>query len=424
VKMNSIGTVLKLVPIAIIAVGTAFIVERLERVDAPIRKETPQRIAEDKQNLTDQHVNEQAEQVYPNLNVVQVSLENSPEMAVWQQKWRSNIIAEARNRYCDREMGEEIGWLVSPFLNGFYYGYLATSETQWIDRLVDWTDSWIRRGVMEPDGYIGWPKVGAAGTDVDQLNSYYADSMLGEAMALRPIVLMSGLILKDPSLKAKYGDKAESYLKLARSNFDKWEKRGAWRPAGAGMVSVVLPFGLDVKTGGWTSSYPERNLAGNGFSHQDNKANLVAQWLLAMSDVTGDGAYREKADDWFKLMKSRISVESDGTFKIWNYWEPAGPWDYRPDGTPKHWIGVHPNAGYYEIDVNAIVSAFEHGSVFTDEDIRRLTKTALVSGRYWFALAPYDQGVRSKFEQSLKPDGWDGLVAVPWYLSLHAHGAD
>jgi hypothetical protein len=346
------------------------------------------------------------------------------ETALLKQQWQRNLINEARARYCDTEMGEEIGWFISPLLNGFYFGYLATSERQWIDLLVDWTDSWVRRGVMEPDGYLGWPKVGAAGTDVDQLNSYYADSLLGEAMALRPIVLMSSVILKDPALKDRYGEKAESYLKLAQSMFEKWDGRGAWRPAGAGIVTIVLPFGLDLKTGGWTGAYPERDLSGNGFSHPNNKANLVALWLLAMADATGDRVYKERAEQWFRLMKLRMSPESDGTFGIWSYWEPAGPWDYRSDGTPKHWIGVHPNTGYYEIDVNAIVSAFEHGLVFTDEDIHRLSQTALANGRYWTALAPYDQAIRSKVEESLKPGGWASLSLVPWYLSLQTHRGD
>ena len=35
----------------------------------------------------------------------------------WLGRWEKNIVSDARNRYCDREMGEEIGWLVSPFLN-------------------------------------------------------------------------------------------------------------------------------------------------------------------------------------------------------------------------------------------------------------------------------------------------------------------
>ena len=39
----------------------------------------------------------------------------------WLARWQKNILDSARSRYCDKEMGEELGWLVSPFLNGFYY---------------------------------------------------------------------------------------------------------------------------------------------------------------------------------------------------------------------------------------------------------------------------------------------------------------
>ena len=62
-----------------------------------------------------------------------------------------------RNRYCDKEMGEEIGWLVSPFLSGFHYGCLATGDAKWIDLLIDWSDAVVKRGVKEPDGkYCVW----------------------------------------------------------------------------------------------------------------------------------------------------------------------------------------------------------------------------------------------------------------------------
>jgi hypothetical protein len=50
----------------------------------------------------------------------------------WLARWEKNILGDARNRYCDREMGEEIGWLVSPFLNG-------RPRT----RASGWTCSWI-----------------------------------------------------------------------------------------------------------------------------------------------------------------------------------------------------------------------------------------------------------------------------------------
>ncbi|HTR16696.1 MAG TPA: hypothetical protein VMI52_06650 [Acetobacteraceae bacterium] len=338
--------------------------------------------------------------------------------AAWLERWQKNILAELRNRYCDSAMGEEIGWLISPILTGLFYGYVATGDARWIDHLVDWTDAWIGRGVTEPDGCTGWPKVGAAGTEVDNLDSFCADSLLGEAMALRPTVLAAAAILKAPALARRYGRRATDYLALARSMFEKWDRRGVWRSAGDGMISVVLPYGIEPKTRQWTAEDYDRSDLRLGFSHPDNKANLVALWLLAMTEATGDPSYRERAAAWFRLMKSRLHLQADGTFAIWNYWEPAGPWDYRASGRPKHWVGVHPKAGYYEIDVMAMVTAFRHGVVFTARDVERLIRTANATGRLWPALAPYDAAIRSRFEHALMPGGWEGLVLVPWYLAL------
>ncbi|MCE0497664.1 MAG: hypothetical protein LV481_06940 [Methylacidiphilales bacterium] len=335
--------------------------------------------------------------------------------------WEKHILDDARNRYCDKAMGEEIGWLMAPFLQGFYYGYLANGDTKWVDEEVDWLDSWIKREVIEPDGYPGWPKFGAAGTDVDQLNGYDADSLLGEAMVLRSAVLISNAILKSPSLTAKYGAKAQGYLRLSELIYEKWDKRGAWRDTeGGGTISVVLPFGIDPKSGKWTGGYETRNDPGEGFSHPENKANLTACWLLAMFDATQNTVYRDRAERWFKLMKSRMKLNENGTYDIWDYWQPAGPWDYKPDGAPKHWIGVHPNGGYYEIDLAAIVEAYQHGLVFDKNDIDRLIATAKVEKRYWEALVPYDDTIQQQFESHLKPDSWGGLASTPRYLLQQA----
>ena len=109
----------------------------------------------------------------------------------WLTRWQGYVTGDSHNRYCDKENGEELAWLVGPYLDGFYHGYLATKDPQWVDRLIDWTDSWVKRGVKEPDGFIGWPKTNAADTAVDTLISYNADSLLGEAVALLRVVLMS-----------------------------------------------------------------------------------------------------------------------------------------------------------------------------------------------------------------------------------------
>jgi hypothetical protein len=359
----------------------------------------------------------------------------------WLARWQKNIIGDSRNRYCDREMGEEIGWLISPFLSGFYYGYLATREAKWVDMLVDWTDAWIRRGVKEPDGYTGWPKADGASTSV--MPGLFTDNILGEAMALRPVILTAAAIIKTPALSAKHGKKAQAYIRLAEQVFEKWDRRGCWRETKTGGLWVVPPFGIDRKTGKWSEGYARRMT--DGFSLPANKQNLVALWVLAIHEVTNKPAYRERAEKWWKIMKSRMRLQQEGKIFVWNYWDPAGPWDYKPDGSPKHWVGVHPNGGYYAVDVEGITAAHEYGLVFGQDDLKRLVATNRdfmwnqkiegakfrridggqtdprwqgSPGVLWPALAPHDETLRKVFEANHQPDTWGGLALTPWYLSL------
>jgi hypothetical protein len=362
----------------------------------------------------------------------------------WLARWEKNILGSARSRYCDREMSEEIGWMVSPFLNGFYYGYRATGDAKWVALLVDWADSWIKRGVKEPDGFLGWPKSGTGGAIEE---GFYTDSLLGEAMALRPVVLMADEILKTPALKDKFGSQAQAYLKLAAQVFEKWDSRGCWREVADGGLWVVPLYGIDPKTGQWTEGYVRRTT--DGFSNPDNKENPIARWLLAMYDVTKKPIYRERAEKWFRLMKSRMKTRENGKYFVWNYWDPAGPWDYKADGSPRHWVGIHPNGGYYQIDAEAIIAAFEHGLVFTKEDIQRLIATnrdfmwnqQVTGARFqridggsadprwrnspgvlWTSLVPYDETLRKVFLANHNPSGWGGLSATPWFLAREASG--
>ena len=305
-------------------------------------------------------------------------------------------------------------------MDGFYYGYMATKNTRYVDMLVDWADSLIKRAVKEPDGCVGWPSKKAAGTAVDNLDDFNADSFLSDAMVFRPIVLMAGEMIKNPALKEKYGAKGESYLKLAEQFYEKWVKRGGWRETeGGGMISVTLPYGMDPANQKWID-FDTRNAPGHGFSHPNNKANEVAGWMLAMWDVTGKPEYKDRAEKWFTLLKSRMKLKSDGTYDIWNYWQPAGPWDYKADGSTKHWVGVHPNGGYYEMDASGIVAAYEHGLIFTKAEIEHLIATAKKTNRMWSALAPYDVEIQKHFESTEKPDSWGGLGGAPHYLMLQS----
>ena len=334
------------------------------------------------------------------------------------QRWRSHLAESAPGRNCLVSNGEEIGWLISPVLDAYYYAFIATRDEQWIKDALACTEAWLKRGVIEPDGYMGWPKYGAAGSSVDDLDAYYADSLLGEAMAMRPVVLLSAEILRDPGLMQRYGKSARRFIDTATHLYKKWDERGAWRPAGVGMVAVNLPYGIDQRTGRWTENYNRRFDPELGFSLQGNKQNLVASWLLAMSVATGDGLYKDRAAQWFKVMQTRLHPTADDRFQIWDYWQPVGPWDYRADGAPKHWIGIHPNPGYYTIDTQVITLAYQSGSGFALTDIRRLINTSVSDNRLWPALAPYDDRIRHTFIDSLDGRRWEDLTLIPWYMAL------
>ncbi len=358
----------------------------------------------------------------------------------WLRLWEKNILADVHNRYCDRELGEEIGWLISPFENGFLEGYKVTHDTKWLDLLVDWGDSWVARGVKEPDGFIGWPKPEGASTS--SVPGFTTDNILGEAMGLRPLVLMAHLVQQTPDLQTRYGSKADAYLKLAERVFEKWDKRGCWREVKNGGVWIVPTFGVDLKAGRFTDGYDQRFR--DGFTLPDNKQNLTALWLIALHEATGNPIYRERAEKWWRVMKSRMKLRDGDQYFIWNYWEPAGPWDYKADGSPKHWIGVHPNGGYYGVDLEGIVTAYEHKLVFNREDINRLIATnrdfmwnhKISGARFqridggtpdprwrnspgvlWQALVSYDETLRAIFETNHNPASWGGLSSTPWYLA-------
>jgi len=322
-------------------------------------------------------------------------------------------------------LGENVDWQLAPVLTGFYYGYMASSDTHYVDLMVSCVDTLIGLETIEPDGYPGWPAYGAGGTGTDDLNWYYADSMLADAAAFRPIVLMAYQMITNPALKATYGAKGQTYLALAETLYQKWVQRGGWRDTTypGGMISVDLPEGMDPATGyttwitnpatNWAdspgqNSYTSANEYGptwiaqginNGMSHPTNKADEVALWLLAMWDATGNPEYKLRASKWFTYLKNyRMTLQDEWTSGldgagdlIWNYWEPAGSWDFSANqaqnllyggwgiGDTKTWVGTHPNNGYYWIDTQCIVAAFEHGVVFNEADITTLITDAKTS---------------------------------------------
>jgi len=150
-----------------------------------------------------------------------------------------------------------------------------------------------------------------------------------------------------------------------------WRRTQRWGHA----QRRFFPFGLMNKTKQVDSGERTRNESGAGFFFlpiRIIKPIHVARWLLAMSDATGKTVYRERAAKWFKLMKSRIEITDDGAFAIGNYWRPPALGTIAPR-SHKQWVGVHPNAGDYQIDLPMTSSRClsSQGLVFNPQDIEK-----------------------------------------------------
>ena len=392
-------------------------------------------------------------------------------LSTWLTNWNTNIsgYTASASSYANTSTGEDLDWLFTPPAEGMYYGYMATGNTAYVAQFAAWADALIARQFVEPDGYPGWPRgpnsmlpyynstgstEGAAGTTVDFLEMYYADSFLGEAAACRVIALMGWQMVNNPGLSAAYGAKGASYINLAITIYNKWMARGGWRPCdgwGPGECTVSLSEGLDPATGftTWannlTNPGPEFLRHGervrqsvdpltgqtyineginNGFSHPANKSNEVNRWMLAMWDVTGDTQYLTHAQRWFQQMQWRTTAagtpwsdyapDSHGLV-IWNYWQPNGPWDYcanatqtaqdNPTGSTgglKLGSGFVNVVGYYQLDSLAIAEAWEHGVVFAYSDIQNLInitteETTWPDGAFsiFNSMAPYSPTVQT-----------------------------
>jgi len=94
---------------------------------------------------------------------------------------------------------------------------------------------------------------------------FTADSLLGEAMLLRTVVLTDRQVGRAPALAARWGTQAQGYLELAekiprqcRPSW-KWDFRECRREVKDGGLWVVPGWwGINLETGKWSAGYEDR----------------------------------------------------------------------------------------------------------------------------------------------------------------------
>ena len=181
------------------------------------------------------------------------------QQAQWLALWDQNITGTYTGYDTAKTaVGEDLDWLITPPMEGFYYGWMATHNTKYVDMFASWANDFLIRAKIEPDGYPGWPAPDASGTPVTlPLGTYNADSMLGDAAVFRTIILMSYQMINDPALQAKYLATGLWYRSYAELIYRKWVSRGGWQPTTENGVAGEIPWSCPRR---WPTPTPYRGL--------------------------------------------------------------------------------------------------------------------------------------------------------------------
>ncbi len=340
------------------------------------------------------------------------SAENQPQVLL------DRMLENLENRAQGTITGEAHCWHLAHNMVRFTEQYRKTKNIAWLDAGVEYYDALIAVMHTSPDGYKGW--VGPYIYD----NQYYSEAHVTDAILLHHMLLFSEIVLNgdDAELKARYAEKARSYVALAEKHlFEKFDARKTWiedGPYGAYVddPNRLLPDDL--------SSFVRVSDGRSGMAHPFNKQMKMGVAALSLYRLTGRQYYRDRAEKIFAFFKSRLNLFED--HYVWNYWEPFGPDDRRagdPEDTDswRHWIAVHPFRNYQAGEISMIVDAYHTGIVFDKNDIERFCRTNLRmyngdgrrEGPEWLN-SNYDMVHAALGRPVVPPRGSTGLAGCLW----------
>jgi hypothetical protein len=266
--------------------------------------------------------------------------------------------------------GENFCWHARVGLDQFVENYEFTKNTRWLDAGIKYFDFLTGKMAADPDGYKGW--IGVYGYD----DNYWQDALVGDAILIEGILDFSVLVLEDDALKSKYGEKARSYVEIAKRDFvEKWDKRGCWIDDGP--YGGYIEFGKFLNKNNlkeWIEAPEEYRI---GISHPFNKQFDAARVCLRIYRITGEKRYRDRAEKIYFTAKSHFQFFDD--HYCWNYYEPLYPGDIDLNKKDtRHGVWVHPwRSGYTAREVEDIAEAYHYGIVFDEQDIKRIINTNL-----------------------------------------------
>ncbi|MBI2927240.1 MAG: hypothetical protein HYY24_16220 [Verrucomicrobia bacterium] len=241
------------------------------------------------------------------------------------------------------DAGGEIAWGQSYQLAALVEMLDATRATKYAELTVKLSD-WIadsrdgRRGLR--DEVRG--KVMPAWGSTNYSNGIRYVWAVHTGMIVAPMARFAAVVRSDPELAARWGKAADRLLKIAEEAVAPHDDEYRDGP-GSDEGYVYCP-------------YLKKHLP-------LNMQNALARAWLAIDDATKPPKRRERVTRLARFLKNRLRPMDDGSY-VWAYWPPL---EGAADGFE--------DISHATINVDFMVLCFEHGIVFTREDLARLEKT-------------------------------------------------
>ena len=259
---------------------------------------------------------------------------------------------------------EMFAWVDFRNLQCLTIAYELTGDTTYLDTLRDCFR--LYRAAMDtgPDEYLGW-----YGSPIkDRIPKDNPDIRIDEIqMNFRAISVLAKwvtLARANPAYaEANSAVIADTLSLIEKHLLPKWDARGFYHDLGR---RGGIYGGLD---------YP-LHTGKNSLSFE--KLSIMVDGLLALHRATGNPSHLRRALEIGAWFKNCLSLQyPDGHYE-WMSWCPSGPGDVsaaKPDAWTIGWIAPDPKGEWYVASLSIALNLYQHGLLFTDEDLRRFVRT-------------------------------------------------
>lgn len=256
---------------------------------------------------------------------------------------------------------EMFAWVEFRYLNCLNVAYQLTRDPQCLDLFADRFQLFRDAMRTEHDEYLGWYGLPIKDRIPADRPDLQIDELQMNFRAISLLALWVELARENPEYAARQAKTIAAYLDLMEKQlYPKWDRRGHFALIeGRGGVYHGLDFPIQ---GQPTLSF--------------EKLSIMVDALLKLHRVTGQGEYLRRALQVGAWFKSNLMLV-DGHYE-WMSWVPAGKWDIHPtreDSWWPSWIAPDPRAEWYVASLSIALNLYQHGLLFTDEDLARFLAT-------------------------------------------------